>query len=50
TSVLDANLRVHESPNLYVLSSAAFVTAGAGHPTMAIVALSHRLAEHLANG
>ncbi|MEZ4708003.1 MAG: GMC family oxidoreductase [Caldilineaceae bacterium] len=50
TSVLDANLRVHESPNLYVLSSAAFVTGGAGHPTVAIVALSHRLAEHLTGG
>ncbi|MEZ4656264.1 MAG: GMC family oxidoreductase [Caldilineaceae bacterium] len=50
TSVLDANLRVHESPNLYVLSSAAFVTGGAGHPTVAIVALAHRLAEHLTRG
>lgn len=46
TSVVDANLRVHESPNLYVLSSAAFVTGGASHPTMAIVALAHRLADH----
>ncbi|MEZ4657115.1 MAG: GMC family oxidoreductase [Caldilineaceae bacterium] len=46
-SVLNAHLRVHESPNLYVLSSAAFVTGGAGHPTLAITALSHRLAEHM---
>lgn len=48
TSVLDANLRVHESPNLYVLSSGAFVTSGPNHPTIAITALAHRLAEHLA--
>jgi choline dehydrogenase-like flavoprotein len=47
TSVVDANLRVHESPNLYVLSSAVFTTGGPGHPTLATVALAHRLAEHL---
>lgn len=47
TSVVDAHLRVHESPNLYVLSSAVFVTGGPGHPTVAITALAHRLAEHL---
>ena len=48
TSVVDPNLRVHGSPNLYVLSSGVFVTGGAAHPTLAIVALAHRLAEHLA--
>jgi len=47
TSVVDANLRVHDSPNLYILSSATFVTSGPGHPTLAIIALAHRLAEHL---
>ena len=47
TSVLDSNLRVHTSPNLYVLGSAAFVTGGAAHPTLAITALTHRLADHL---
>jgi choline dehydrogenase-like flavoprotein len=47
TSVIDANLRVHGSPNLYVAGSAGFVTGGAAHPTLAIVALSHRLADHL---
>jgi choline dehydrogenase-like flavoprotein len=47
TSVVDRNLRVHESPNLYVAGSSTFVTSGAAHPTLAIAALSHRLAEHL---
>lgn len=47
TSVLDANLRVHESPNLYVVSSGAFVTSGPNHPTVLITALAHRLADHL---
>ena len=48
TSVVDPNLRVHGSANLHVLSSAVFVTGGAAHPTLAIVALAHRLADHLA--
>lgn len=47
TSVVDAQLRVHGTRNLYVASSAVFVTGGAAHPTLAIVALAHRLAEHL---
>jgi len=47
SSVVDADLRVHSSPNLYVAGSACFVTGGAAHPTLAIVALSHRLADHL---
>ncbi|HWP91065.1 MAG TPA: GMC family oxidoreductase [Thermodesulfobacteriota bacterium] len=46
-SVVDRNLRVHDSPNLYVASSAVFVTGGAAHPTLSITALSHRLADHL---
>jgi choline dehydrogenase-like flavoprotein len=47
TSVVDRHLRVHESPNLYVLGSAVFVTGGAANPTLTIVALAHRLADHL---
>lgn len=47
TSVVDRNLRVHDVPNLYVAGSAAFVTGGAAHPTLAITALCHRLADHL---
>ncbi|HEX7049641.1 MAG TPA: GMC family oxidoreductase [Longimicrobiales bacterium] len=48
TSVVDRDLRVHGSRNLYVLSSAVFVTAGAAHPTLLITALAHRLGRHLA--
>jgi choline dehydrogenase-like flavoprotein len=41
-------LRIHETENLYVISSAVFVTSGGGNPTLTIVALAHRLADHLA--
>ena len=47
TSVVDRNLRVHESPNLYVGGCETFVTGGAVPPTLTTVALSHRLADHL---
>jgi len=46
-SVIDANLRVHDSPNLYLAGSAPFVTGGGSNPTLTIAALSHRLADHL---
>ena len=45
--VVDPKLRVHGTENLYVLSSSAFVTSGAANPTLTIVALAHRLADHL---
>lgn len=47
TSVVDADLRVHESPNLFLVGSSVFVTAGAANPTLTIAALAHRLADHL---
>lgn len=47
TSVTDRNLRVHQTPNLYVLGSETFVTGGAVTPVLTITALAHRLAEHL---
>lgn len=46
-SVVDANCRLHESPNCYIASSAVFPNAGAGHPTLLTVALAHRLSDHL---
>lgn len=49
TSVVDANLRVHETPNLYVCGSEVFVTGGAMQPSLTIVALALRLADHLAD-
>jgi choline dehydrogenase-like flavoprotein len=48
TSVVDADLRVHETPNLYVCGSEVFVTGGAMQPSLTIVALALRLADHLA--
>ena len=46
-SVVDKNLKVHGIQNLYVSSSGNFVTAGVGNPTLTIVALAHRLSDHL---
>lgn len=48
-SVVDGNLRVHDTPNLFLASSGCFVTSGAAHPTLLIVALAHRLADHLSD-
>jgi glucose dehydrogenase len=47
TSVVDASLRVHGVSNLYAITSGTFVTAGPSSPTLLIVALAHRLAQHL---
>ena len=47
TSVVDANLRSHDVPNLYLVGSGAFVTASASPPTLTIAALAIRAAEHL---
>jgi len=49
TSVVDRNLRVHDSPNLYLCGSEVFVTGGAMQPCLTISALAHRLADHLAS-
>ncbi len=48
TSVVDGNLKVHGTTNLYVAGSAPFVTCGVSFPTLTIGALSLRLADHLA--
>ncbi len=45
--VVDPNGRVHGTENLYIASSSVFPTAGYANPTLTIVALSLRLAEHL---
>jgi choline dehydrogenase-like flavoprotein len=45
--VVDADCRVHGLANLYVAGSSVFPTAGTDAPTLTIVALALRLAEHL---
>ena len=48
--VVDPDCRVHGVPNLYMAGSSVFPTGGAANPTLTIVALALRLADHLASG
>jgi choline dehydrogenase-like flavoprotein len=45
--VVDRNCSVHGMDNLYVAGSSVFPTAGQANPTLTIVALALRLADHL---
>ena len=45
--VVDADCRVHGVANLYVAGSSVFPTSGTANPTLTIVALALRLADHL---
>ncbi len=45
--VVDANCRVFSTPNLFIAGSSVFTTGGAANPTLTIVALALRLADHL---
>lgn len=47
TGVVDRDCRCHEVDNLYVAGSSVFPTGGAANPTLTLVALAERLAEHL---
>jgi choline dehydrogenase-like flavoprotein len=47
TSVVDADLRAHEVPNLYLVGAGAFVTGTASPPTLTIAALAIRAAERV---
>ncbi|PSP26072.1 GMC family oxidoreductase [Halobacteriales archaeon QH_10_67_22] len=46
-SVVDSNLRTHDLANLYVAGGGAFVTGGAANPTLTIMALSLKAADHI---
>lgn len=45
--VVDANLKVHSVTNLFVAGSAVYPTYGAVNPTLSIVAMALRLADHV---
>ena len=48
-SVVDKNLKVHNTENLYVLGSSIFNTTGHSNQTFTIVQFSLRLAVHLSS-
>lgn len=45
--VVDGECKVHGVRNLFVAGSAVFPTSGHANPTLTVVALAIRLAEHL---
>lgn len=47
TSVVDKYHRSHDIPNLFLCDGSSFVTSGRGQPTMTIMALAFRAAEHI---
>lgn len=47
TGVVDRNCRVHGVANLYVAGASVFPTSGHANPTLMLVALAVRLADHL---
>ena len=46
--VVDRDCRVHSVANLYMAGSSTFTTGGCANPTLTVVTLAIRLAEHLA--
>jgi len=44
--IVDPDLRVHSVDNLYIASCSVFPTSGYANPTLTIVALATRLADH----
>jgi len=45
--VVNQNCQVHSMSNLYIAGSSVFPTSGLSNPTLTIVALSIRLADHI---
>lgn len=50
TSVVDRDCRVHGVDNLFVAGASVFSTSSHANPTLSIVAIALRLADHLASG
>jgi choline dehydrogenase-like flavoprotein len=48
TSVVDGNCRTHDVANLYVVDGSVFPSASEKNPTLTIMALAARAAEHIA--
>ncbi len=48
TSVLDANCRAHDVPNLYVVDGSVFPSASEKNPTFTMMALAARASDHIA--
>ena len=49
TSVVNADCRTHDVPNLYVVDGSVFPSASEKNPTQTIMALAARLADHIAD-
>jgi choline dehydrogenase-like flavoprotein len=47
--VVDENCKVHGVANLYIAGSSVFTTSGSANPTLTIIALALRLADHLSS-
>ena len=47
TSVVDSEHRSHDVPNLFICDGSSMVTSGRGQPTMTIMALAFRAADHI---
>lgn len=47
TSVVDAECRCHDVPNLYICSAAVFPTSGGANPTETVMALAARTADKM---
>jgi choline dehydrogenase-like flavoprotein len=45
--VVDADCRVHGMSNLFIAGSSVFPTCSTDMPTLTLIALAHRLADHL---
>ena len=45
--VVDADCKVHGVANLYIAGSSVFTTSGSANPTLTIIALALRLADHI---